>query len=105
MPLPQNAPPNSEFLPFGKDIIPQLSIDCVIFGFHEHELKVLLLKWKNLDYWALPGGFVFQWDSIDAAAKRIAAAVVIRRHDIGLEEIVRRLHLPLAEVRTGLKLT
>jgi 8-oxo-dGTP diphosphatase len=27
----------------------ELSIDCVIFGFHAGELKVLLLRWKATD--------------------------------------------------------
>ena len=27
----------------------EVSIDCVIFGFHEEELKVLLLKWKGME--------------------------------------------------------
>ena len=27
-----------------KDAIPQLSINCVIFGFHEKELKVIVNK-------------------------------------------------------------
>ncbi len=51
--------------------IPQLSIDCVIFGFHENELKVLLSKYPNLDLWGLQGGYVLQNEDIDAAAKRI----------------------------------
>ncbi len=37
---------------------PGLSIDCVIFGFHNNQLKVLLNKTKYSDQWALPGGFV-----------------------------------------------
>ncbi|MDX2285045.1 MAG: NUDIX domain-containing protein [Bacteroidia bacterium] len=52
-------------------IIPQLSIDCVIFGFHEGMLKVMLQKFRQLDYWALPGGFVLQTESLDSASKRI----------------------------------
>lgn len=51
--------------------IPQLSIDCVIFGFHENELKVLLSKYPNLDLWGLQGGYVLQSEDIDAAAQRI----------------------------------
>ncbi len=47
---------------------PGLSLDCVIFGFHENELKVLLLKMKNWDMWALPGGFVPNNMSVDEAA-------------------------------------
>jgi hypothetical protein len=52
-------------------MIPQLSIDAVVFGFHDNELKVLLLKYRNLDFWALPGGFVLQEEDLDAAAKRM----------------------------------
>ncbi len=54
-----------------KRIIEQVSIDCVIFGFYDNQLKVLLLKFKGLDAWALPGGFVFHNESIEEAANRI----------------------------------
>lgn len=47
---------------------PGLSVDCVIFGFHDNELKVLLLKMKNLDFWALPGGFVEKDKDVDSQA-------------------------------------
>ena len=33
-------------------------IDCVILGFHNCQLKILLLKYKNTDYYALPCGFI-----------------------------------------------
>jgi 8-oxo-dGTP diphosphatase len=59
------------FHAFGDKIIQQLSIDCVVLGFHDNQLKVLLFKWKNIDFWALPGGFVFQNESILQAANRI----------------------------------
>ena len=48
-----------------------LSIDCVIFGFHNDELKVLLLEWKDTHRWCLPGGFIFKDEHIDEAANRI----------------------------------
>jgi 8-oxo-dGTP diphosphatase len=51
--------------------LPHLSIDCVVFGFHDAELKLLLLKWKHLNVWALPGGYVGQRESLDAAANRV----------------------------------
>ncbi len=54
-----------------KKIIEQVSIDCVIFGFYDNQLKVLLLKFKGVDAWALPGGFVFHNESIEEAANRI----------------------------------
>jgi 8-oxo-dGTP diphosphatase len=47
---------------------PGLSIDCVIFGFHDNQLKVLLIKTKYSDKWALPGGFVSINEDIDQAA-------------------------------------
>ena len=32
----------------------QVSVDCVIFGFHENQLKVLLLKWKDIQQRVVP---------------------------------------------------
>lgn len=58
-----------------------LSVDCVIFGFHEHELKVLLLKAKYAGKWALPGGFILKEEHIDEAAQRIL------KQRTGLDEI------------------
>jgi 8-oxo-dGTP diphosphatase len=49
-----------------------LSIDCVIFGFHDGLLKVLLLKWKDTGEWSLPGGFIQHDEHIEHAATRIA---------------------------------
>ncbi len=58
-----------DFLREGGDkYVPQLSVDCVIFGFHEQQLKVLLLKPRGMESWALPGGFVEQGQDVDAAA-------------------------------------
>jgi ADP-ribose pyrophosphatase YjhB (NUDIX family) len=51
-----------------KYFLPQLSIDCVIFGFHDNQLKVLLLQWKDTQRWCLPGGFVLHDEDIDDAA-------------------------------------
>lgn len=56
----------------GKDFIPQLSIDCVIFGYREGGLYVLVPKLVFSDStWALPGGFVRQTEGLDEAARRI----------------------------------
>lgn len=61
-----------------KDIIennkkyqPGLSIDCVIFGFHDNQLKVLLIKVNHSKKWSLPGGFVPLDQDIDNAATTI----------------------------------
>jgi 8-oxo-dGTP diphosphatase len=50
-----------------------LTVDCVVFGFDEGELKVLLIE-RGLEpfkgRWALPGGFVRVEETLDAAARR-----------------------------------
>lgn len=54
-----------------KDYIPGNSVDCVIFGYQNQRLKVLLLKWKQTDVWALPGGFIFKDEHLEDAAQRV----------------------------------
>lgn len=54
-----------------KDFVEHLSVDCVIFGFSKNTLKVLLLKYHELNLWSVPGGFVFRDESLDDAANRI----------------------------------
>ena len=53
-----------------------VSVDCIIFGFYEGELNLLLLK-RNfepaLGEWSLMGGFVQENESVDDAAKRVLA--------------------------------
>lgn len=44
------------------------SITCVVIGFEEEELKILILKWKDADLWTLPVGFVGKNVSLDQAA-------------------------------------
>lgn len=61
-----------------------LTVDCVIFGFDEGVLKVLLIRrgiepFKNK--WALPGGFVQPDETLDAAALREL------REETGLREV------------------
>jgi 8-oxo-dGTP diphosphatase len=50
-----------------------LTVDCVVFGFDEGDLKVLLIE-RGLEpfkgRWALPGGFVRVDETLDAAARR-----------------------------------
>ena len=52
-------------------LLPSISIDCVIFGFHDNQLKILLLKYKNTDCYALPGGFINQDENLEDAAARV----------------------------------
>ena len=51
--------------------LPHVSVDCVIFGFHDGALKVLLLKWKRVNLWVLPGGLIGLRESLDKAALRV----------------------------------
>jgi 8-oxo-dGTP diphosphatase len=51
--------------------LPSVSIDNVIFGFHDNELKVLLLQGKWSDSWSLPGGYVYKDEDVEDAAARI----------------------------------
>jgi 8-oxo-dGTP diphosphatase len=50
-----------------------LTVDCVVFGFDEGELKLLLIQ-RGLEpfqgRWALPGGFVRVEETLDEAARR-----------------------------------
>jgi 8-oxo-dGTP diphosphatase len=50
-----------------------LTVDCVVFGYDEGELKVLLIE-RGLEpfkgKWALPGGFVRVDETLDEAARR-----------------------------------
>lgn len=50
---------------------PSISIDCVIFGFHDNQLKVLLIKTKYSNKWALPGGFIPIDEDLDQAANTV----------------------------------
>ena len=50
-----------------------VSVDCIIFGFEENQLKVLIGRRKmdpGRDEWSLYGGFVAADESIDEAAER-----------------------------------
>eukprot|EP01098_Paradermamoeba_levis_P016907 TRINITY_DN9401_c0_g1_i1.p1 TRINITY_DN9401_c0_g1~~TRINITY_DN9401_c0_g1_i1.p1 ORF type:complete len:259 (+),score=-28.79 TRINITY_DN9401_c0_g1_i1:68-844(+) len=51
--------------------LPHLSIDPVIFGYHDQQLKILLLNWKGLNGWGLPGGFIQRREPLSQAAHRI----------------------------------
>jgi 8-oxo-dGTP diphosphatase len=55
---------------FEKMFMPGLAIDTVIFGFHENQLKTLLLKYENTNLFALPGGFIKKDENLDDAARR-----------------------------------
>ncbi len=50
-----------------------LTVDCVVFGFDDGELKILLIERGQAPFkghWALPGGFVKLDETLDQAARR-----------------------------------
>ncbi|HMO33096.1 MAG TPA: NUDIX domain-containing protein [Lacibacter sp.] len=72
----------------GDWFMPSLSVDCVVFGFHDNVLKVLLLKHRHLNLWSLPGGFIYKEEAVDAAAQRVL------RERTGLNELfLRQFHV------------
>lgn len=52
---------------------PALTVDCVVFGLDDQDLKVLLIQ-RDLEpfagKWALPGGFVHEEETLEEAARR-----------------------------------
>lgn len=66
--LSENNIPFEEYLKFG------LSVDCVVFGYQEGEVKVLLIKRGAEPYkdsWALPGDLVNPDEALNDSANRI----------------------------------
>jgi 8-oxo-dGTP diphosphatase len=69
-----------------KEAIPQLSINCVIFGFHKKSLQVIVNKIMLGDSTivVLPGGYVGQKEDLTTAVERVV------RESTGLEKILLR---------------
>jgi len=51
--------------------MPGVSVDTVIFGFHNDKLKVLMLRFGDTPYFVLPGGYIMKEENLDDAALRI----------------------------------
>lgn len=82
---------------------PHVSVDCVVFGFDENKLKVLLIEQDQLSTHqhekrlALPGNLVYEQESLDKAAERVLleltnlTGVYLRQfHAFGNPERVRK---------------
>ena len=67
------------------------SVDCVIFGYHEKQLKVLLIERGTEPFegfWALPGDLVYPLEDLDGAASRV------------LKDLTSLSEIPIKQVHT-----
>ena len=66
-----------------------LAVDCIIFGFDQEELKILLIK-RNFEpekgKWSLIGGFLKKEENLDQAASRILYHLT-GLHNIYMEQL------------------
>ena len=76
----------------GRDFLAHISLDCVVFGFHAGQLKILLLKMKHEDSRALPGGFVMNQETMEEAAIRVL------QERTGLENVFLQQYHVFSEV-------
>ncbi|WP_116789503.1 NUDIX hydrolase [Flavobacterium psychrotrophum] len=60
------------FTQSNKDYLSNLAVDNVIFGYHEKELKVLLIRNPYIEPWMLPGGYIKKTENVESAAMRVA---------------------------------
>jgi 8-oxo-dGTP diphosphatase len=50
--------------------VPHVSLDCAIFGYHEQQLKLLLITNEYFTGWYLPGGYIKRTEKLIEAANR-----------------------------------
>jgi ADP-ribose pyrophosphatase YjhB (NUDIX family) len=104
--------PNQALLNGHDHFLPAVSIDNVIFGFHQNEMKVLLLQAKSNQKWMLPGGFVGKDEDLDEAAARILSdrtglrEVFLQQFQVfGSVKRNRKQHLKEVLLTLGIELT
>ena len=71
--MSQVKPVENETGAMCSDFMHGLAIDAVIFGFHDHQLKVLLMRYNKTGVVALPGGFIHKKENLNDAANRIVS--------------------------------
>jgi 8-oxo-dGTP diphosphatase len=65
------------------------SVDCVIFGYHQGDLKILLIQRGAEPFensWALPGDLVYPHEDLDKAAHRVLHDLT-SVDDIGMKQV------------------
>jgi 8-oxo-dGTP diphosphatase len=61
-----------DFIRNGREVyFSHITIDCVIFGYHDQQLKVLLARYPWINGWGLPGGFIKLEETLSQASVRI----------------------------------
>ncbi len=61
-----------DFIEHGHEhVLHHITADCAIFGYHGKQLKLLLIRWRGLGGWGLPGGYVQLDEGLDQAATRV----------------------------------
>lgn len=61
----------SSLYKISRECLPGLSIECVILGFENQQLKTLVFKSREELIWSLPGGFIKTEEDVEEAADRI----------------------------------
>jgi hypothetical protein len=63
-----------EISPTGEGFVKGLAIDAVIFGFHDRQLKVLIVQHGDVGLFAVPGGYIYEKENVNDAARRVLAS-------------------------------
>lgn len=79
------------------NFMPSISLDCVVFGYQNKRLHVLLLRYRGTDIWALPGGFLPK----DSEMEEVVTAILSER--TGVENIFLNQFHTFSSVNRGWK--
>lgn len=74
---------------YGHDAKFLVAVDCIIFGFKDKELNILLTRRPlepNIGDWSLMGGFVDEGETLDEAAKKVLYRYT-RQEGIYMEQV------------------
>lgn len=86
--------PNSFFDQI-ENFVPSISLDCVVFGYQDKELHVLLLKYRGTNSWSLPGGFLPK----EAGMEEVVAEILFQR--TGLRSIFLKQFHTFSSLKRG----
>lgn len=77
------------------NFVPSISMDCVVFGYRSKRLHVLLLKYRETESWALPGGFLPK----ESEMEEVVTDILFER--TGVEDIYLRQFHTFSSVKRG----